>query len=146
MDIENKAYLDSEDACLKTFMENVLEGATGQKKYQTISVHISEKLAEAIKNIVGFSVCDYGNEIDKGQVEHIWKEHGKNGRSDHSMSDIRDFARIGYVVEAVPDTKLKKMRVITAFINRNDTFSEVAVSNNLSRYVLDEPQSNVSIS
>lgn len=51
-----------------------------------------------------------------------------------------------YIVEAVPDTKLKKLRVVTAFINKNDTFSEVAVSNDPSRYVLDEPQPNVSSS
>lgn len=51
-----------------------------------------------------------------------------------------------YVVEAVPDTKHKTLHVISAYINKNDTFSGVAVSNDPSRYVQDEPQSNVSSS
>ena len=184
MDMENKEYIDSEDVILREFIISVLEGKTNRKEFQTISVHIPNRLAEAIKSIVGFSVNGFGNEIDKGQTEHIWKEHGNNGRSDNSMADIRDLARIGYVVnnfdniragknrskyknadgtlaktveiqkrigdkfyyvvEAVPDTKLKKIRVVSAFINKNDTFSEVAVSNDPSRYVLDEPQPNVS--
>ncbi len=186
MDTKDEKYYDLQDEKLLEFIVCVLKGEKNQKDYQTISVHIPSKLAEAIENIVGFSVADYGNEIDKGQTEHIWREHGVNGRSDNSMSDIRNFARIGYVVnnfdkiregrnkskyknadgtlaktieiqkkmgdnfyyvvEAVPDSKLKKLRVVSAFINRNDTFSEVAVSNNPSRYVHDEPQPNVSSS
>ena len=140
MVIENKEYIDSEDKILTEFIIAVLEGKANQKDYQTINVHIPSRLAEAISNIVGVNVAEFGNEIDRGQTEHIWKEHGYKGRTDSSMSDIRNLARIGYVVEAVPDTKLKKLRVITAFINKNDTFSEVAVSNDPSRYVPDESQ------
>lgn len=99
MDMQNEEYLDSEDGVLMEFIVSVIEGRAERKGFQTISVHISDRLAEAIRSIVGFSVADYGNEIDKGQTEHIWKEHGKNGRSDNSMSDIRNLARIGYVVD-----------------------------------------------
>jgi len=48
------------------------------------------------------------------------------------------------VVEAVPDAKLKTLHVVSAYINKNDTFLEVAVSKDPSRYVQDELQSNVS--
>lgn len=163
-----------------------MEKQERKKEYQTISASIPIKLAEAIKEIVGFSVDDFGNEIDCGQAEHIWKEHGNNGRADNSMSDINNFAKIGYVVnnfdqiregknkskyrnsdgklaktveiqkkigeyfyyivEAVPNTKRKRLQVVSAYINRNDTFSEVAVSSDPSRYVHDESQSNVSFS
>lgn len=51
-----------------------------------------------------------------------------------------------YVVEAAPDTKHKTLHVVSAFINENDTFPGVAVSNDPSQYVQDEPQSNVSSS
>lgn len=51
-----------------------------------------------------------------------------------------------YVVEAAPDTKHKTLHVVSAFINENDTFPGVAVSNDPSQYVQDEPQSNVSFS
>lgn len=186
MDLINEEFLKSEDNKLKEFIVRVLEGKAKQKEHQAISIHIPNRLAEEITKIVGFSVQDYGNEIDKGQTEHIWREHGSNGRADNSMSDIRNLARISYavnnfdkiregknrskyrntdgtlaktveiqkkigdnfyyVVEAVPDTKLKKLRVITAYINKNDTFFEVAVPNDPSRYVRDEPQPNVSSS
>ncbi len=184
--MRDKEYLEYKDSIMMDFIIKVLEGKAEQKAFQTISVHISKRLEDAIKSVIGLDVTGFGNEIDKGQMEHIWKEHGENGKSDNSMSDINNLARIGYVVdnfdkikegknrskyrnadgtlaktveiqkrigddyyyvvEAIPDTKLKKLRVIIAYINRNDTFSEVAVSNDPSRYVLDEPQPNVSSS
>lgn len=186
MDTYDKEYLEFEDKKLIEFIKNVLAGRMSEKGFQTINTYIPERLAEAIKKIIGLEVTGFGNEIDKGQTEHIWKEHGKNGKADNSMSDIKNIARIGYVidnfdnvregknkskyknaddtlaktieiqkrigedfyyvVEAVPDTKLKRLRVVTAFINKNDTFFEMAVSNNPSRYVQDESQSNVSSS
>lgn len=54
--------------------------------------------------------------------------------------------RYYYVVEAAPSAKNKTLHVVSAYINKNDTFSEVAVSNDPSRYVRDEPQSNESFS
>lgn len=185
--IENKEYIEAEDKNLIKFIISVLEGRENYKKFETISVHISERLAKAIENIVGFSVFDYGNEIDSGQIQHIWKEHGRNGKTDKSMADVRNLARIAYVVdnfdnirpgknrskyknsdgtlaktveiqkkigedfyyvvEAIPDTRLRKLRVVSAYINKNDTFSEVAVLNNSpSRYVQNEPQPNASSS
>lgn len=179
-------FLTAKDGDLMEFIKRVLEGTTDHKEYQTISTKIPDRLATAIQKVVGFSVDDFGNEIDCGQTEHIWKEHGKYGRTDHSMEDISNFARLGYVVnyfdriregknkskyrnadgslaktielqkkigehfyyvvEAVPDTKRKKLQVISAYINRNDTFFEMAVSNDPSRYVPDESQSNASFS
>lgn len=52
--------------------------------------------------------------------------------------------RYYYVVEAVPDNKKKTLRVVSAYINKNDTFSQVAVENSPSRYAQNEPESNVS--
>ncbi len=178
--------IEAEDKNLINFIIRVLEGKEDYKKFKTISMHISERLAKAIENIVGFSVFDYGNEIDSGQIQHIWKEHGRNGKTDKSMADVRNLARIAYVVdnfdniragknrskyknsdgtlaktveiqkkigkdfyyvvEAIPDTKLRKLRVVSAYINKNDTFSEVAVLNSPSRYVQNESQPNASSS
>lgn len=139
------------------FIIRVLEGNAKQKDYQTISVHIPERLAEAIQCIVGFSVADMRNLARIGYVinnlEHIraGKNRSKYKNADGTLAKTVEIQkRIGtdfyYVVEAVPNTDIKKLRVVSAFINRNDTFFEVAISNNPSRYVLDEPQSNASSS
>ena len=176
-------YDQAEDNDLAEFVGSVVVGNAREKDYRVISKHISDRLAIEIQKIVGLNVSGYGNEIDKGQVEHILKEHGEHGRSDNSMADVGDIARIGYaienfdkiregnnrskyknsdgtkaktvelqtrignnfyyVVEAVPDAKVKKLKVVSAYINKKDTFSEVAVSNDPSRYVQDESQSYV---
>lgn len=176
-------YDQAEDNDLAEFVGSVADGNAREKDYRVISNHISDRLAVEIQKIVGLNVRGYGNEIDKGQVEHILKEHGEHGRSDNSMADVGDIARIGYaienfdkiregnnrskyknadgtkaktvelqtrignnfyyVVEAVPDAKVKKLKVVSAYINKKDTFSEVAVPNGPSRYVQDESQSYV---
>ena len=49
-----------------------------------------------------------------------------------------------YVVVAVPDSNKKILHIVSAYINKKDTFSEMAVSNDSSRYVRNGFQSNVS--
>ena len=177
-------YDISEDAALYKFIEDSLAGRLSKKRFHKISEKISDRLANDIEKIVGFSVKDYGNEIAPGNIKHIDKEHGAKGTTDHSMGDLHDLAKIGYaiehyskiregkgsyefknkdgspaktvelqakiddefyyVVEAVPDAKLKTLHVVSAYKNKKDTFSEEAVPKGPSRYVQDEPQSNVS--
>ena len=148
-----------------------------------MSTNISDRLANDIEKIVGFSAKGYSNEIYPGNIEHIDKRHGVNGIQDRSMSYLHELAKIGYVienydkirgghisreyknsdgsnaktvelqkkidneyyyvVEAVPDATLKTIHVVSAYKNKKDTFPEVAVSKDPSRYVQDEPQSNV---
>lgn len=174
----------SEDTELYQYIQDSLDGKLSKKSSYILSESISEKLAKDIENIVGFSVEGYENKISPGNIEHIRKEHGVDGRSDKSMSDLHDLAKINYVienydnlregkrskeyknsdgsfaktielqkkiddnfyyvVEAVPDAKAKSLHVVSAYINKNDTFSEVAVSQDPSRYVQDELQTNVS--
>ena len=98
------------------------------------------------KNIaeIGYAV-NYFDQIREG------KNKSKYKNSDGCLAKTIEIQKkIGnhyyYVVEAVPNTKRKKLQVISAYVNRKDTFSEVAVSNDPSRYVHDEPQPNVSFS
>lgn len=131
-----------------------------------------------------FSVKGYSNEISPGNIRHIVNEHGENGSTDCSMSNLHNLAKIGfvidnydkirkgkvsreyknrdgskaqtieiqknigdefyYVVEAVPDSKVKILHIVSAYINKNDTFSEVLMSIDPKRYVQNEPQPNVS--
>ena len=177
---EQREYEKSENKELYDFAMNSKNGLNPKKAYFKLSNSISERLADDIKKCLGINVKGFGNEISDNGIKHIEKDHGINGRSDKSMKDFHDLARIPYVidgyekikrgiyskeyhsqtvelqkklgdmyyyvVEAVPDTKHKTLHVISAYINKNDTFSGVAVSNDPSRYVQDEPQSNVSSS
>ena len=55
------------------------------------------------------------------------KDHGPQGKTDHSMQDINDIARIQYVldnydsVEAVPGTKAKTVFILSAYMSNKRT-------------------------
>ncbi len=176
-------YDIAEDKSLYQYIKDALDGKLPKKSFHKLSDKISERLATDIEKIVGFSVKEYSNEISPSSIEHINKDHGRNGKSDKSMSNLHDLAKVNYVinnydairegkesklyknkdgshartvelqkkiddgfyyvVEAVPDAKTRALHVISAYINKKNTFSEVAVSKDPSRYVQDELQSNV---
>lgn len=174
----------SEDVDLKKYIEDALSGKLPKKSFYKINEVIPERLAKDIEEIVGFSVKDFGNEISPNHIIHINDRHGEHGKSDQSMKDISDIARIGYVienydrvikgdinkeyrnsdgspsqnivlqkklddnyyylVEAVPDASKKTLHVVSAYINKNDTFPEVDNAISPIPDVQNVPQSNVS--
>ena len=177
-------YSLAEDEKLYTYINDALSDKLPKKSFYKISDKISDRLANDIEKIVGFSVEDYSNEITPSSIMHIEKQHGTNGKKDSSMQDHHDLARVSYVidnyekitegkrsgeyknsdgthaktvvlqakvdnqfyyvVEAVPDAKLKALHVVSAYKNKKDTFPNVPVSNDPRRYVQDEHRSNVS--
>ena len=181
-----KGYEQSEDKSLYQFALDALAGKLHKKAFHKLSQKISGRMAKDIKSLVGFDVDGYSNEISPHHIKHINARHGTNGVADHSMENLHDVARMGYVidhydkmtkgelnyeyknsdggpsqtvvlqkklddnyyyvVEAVPDAKMKTLHVVSAYINKNDTFPEVGVQNALNPNARNEPQSNVSIS
>ena len=179
-----KAYDLSEDKNLKKYIEDALSGKLPKKSFYKINEVIPIRLAKDIERLVGFSVKEFGNEISPNHIKHVIDRHGKNGKVDHSMKNISDFARIGYiiekydcvikgdinkeyrnrdgtpsnnivlqkkiadnyyyVVEAVPDANKKILHVVSAHINKNDTFPVVGNAISPNPDVRNEPQSNVS--
>ena len=177
-------YTLSEDTELYNYIQDALNNNLPKKSYYKISDTISDRMANDIENIVGFSVKGYGNEISPSNIRHINKRHGENGKNDTSMKDSHDLAKISYVidnydniregkisteyrnsdgsyaktvelqkkiddgfyyvVEAVPDSAKKTLHIVSAYINKKDTFSDVLVSNDPKRYVQDEHRPNVS--
>ncbi len=59
---------------------------------------INERMAEEIYKLTGLSVENNRIGIGADDIRHILKRHGKNGKADHSMEDIKDIARLSYVL------------------------------------------------
>lgn len=78
---------------------NDIEAGTNTKKELVVNKTVSDRLANDIEAIVGFNVKDFSEVLGKNAVSHIFAKHGKNGKSDHSMSDNADLARIKYILE-----------------------------------------------
>lgn len=128
---------------------------------------VTEREVHDIKKLTGIDTSEYKRSMDGNAVEHIEKDHGEDGVSDHSMSDVEDLARIEYVldnyddiekgtadkvytkymnsdntpaakviyskrvngnyyvVEAVPDSKAKTLRIISAYKEKAEGVSQV---------------------
>lgn len=51
---------------------------------------VTDEAAERIQQITGVDVHGYKVAIEARQIEHILKDHGENGLSDHSMANPED--------------------------------------------------------
>lgn len=60
---------------------------------------VSERAAEEIKILTGIDTEGFEHVIKVNTVRHIDANHGVSGRTDHSMADDKDLARIEYVLE-----------------------------------------------
>lgn len=59
---------------------------------------VSNDVAEKIYNLTGIDVTGFKVAIEARQIEHILKDHGKNGMSNQSMSNIYDISKIEYTL------------------------------------------------
>ncbi|MDD3921862.1 MAG: hypothetical protein PHO41_11915, partial [Eubacteriales bacterium] len=71
-----------------------------QAKHSRIKVaDVDDRLASAVKSILGIDVSNYSVWADKVTFTHIEKRHGIAGTQDKSMANLNDVARMGFVVE-----------------------------------------------
>ena len=70
-----------------------------KKKVKMTVANITSKAIADVRKLIGLDVSGYKHIINGNSLYHIEKRHGKNGKHDHSMSDVNDIARIGYVLE-----------------------------------------------
>lgn len=89
-------YKNSTDFDIYDYVKNVYDG---KEITDPITVgFLTENAAKDIELLTGKKV--YGNRIvlDSNTVIHIRNRHGENGIHDNSMKDIKDIARISYVL------------------------------------------------
>jgi len=157
-----KEYQESTDENLVVFAQEIKNKALENPSKQEYPLGpVADSAVEDIGKLVGVDVSGYTHNIRGNTITHIENRHGENGEHDHSMADINDLGRIGYilenydevrllrekngntvrsseflrsngerapliiykkqvngnyyVVEAVPDTKAKKLQVISAY-------------------------------
>ena len=63
---------------------------------------VSSQNAARIQEITGINVDGFRVAIEARQIEHILNRHGVEGSKDHSMAQVSDISKIGYIL-ANPD-------------------------------------------
>ncbi len=69
---------------------------------------VDERTASKIKSLTGIDVQGFNVVIEAGQINHILLDHGKNGKTDKSMSDNADIAKMEYAIHNFDDISLGK--------------------------------------
>ena len=90
-------YKGAVDERLKATIEKYQSGEeTGFARFGINDV--SERQAADAGRLLGGEYVGYTNAINSNGIRHTLKEHGVQGTVDHSMADVNDFSRIGYVL------------------------------------------------
>ena len=90
--------------------------STGTEKVQLNPV--SDNIAAQIRALTGIDVRGYKVAVEARQIDHILKDHGENGRSDHSMADASDIAKMEYALED-PDSIVRSGTTRAYVTNKN---------------------------
>lgn len=91
-------YQDSTDESLKETFESYLNNPSQSFSRYNIS-NVSERQATDASRLLGGNYNGYKNAINSNGIIHILNEHGPTGTTDHSLSDLNDAARIGFVLD-----------------------------------------------
>ncbi|MBO5976721.1 MAG: hypothetical protein J6P94_06060, partial [Oscillospiraceae bacterium] len=101
-------YKAASDTSLRKFIEKVrglVNNDYKNKIRHDINTETDRALVEA-RNITGTDTNGYKQIIKGNAIQHIDKRHGSNGKADHSMSNIDDFSRIGFVLDNFTDARV----------------------------------------
>ena len=91
-------YQNAVDENLAAYVQIVRDnGISGLKPYELKPV--SERAAEDILRITGVETRGNTTKIEARMISHILTDHGEIGKTDHSMRDIHDIARIQFVLD-----------------------------------------------
>ena len=94
----SKEYLDSVNPEIESAVISIRNGDLSNIPDVIEVVKLNENTIKAISEIVGFDVSGYTCKIERDRLVHIENRHGINGEHDQSLSDPKDTARMGYVV------------------------------------------------
>lgn len=87
----------TDDALKETFESYLNNPKQGFSRFNISNV--SERQAADASQLLGGTYTGYKNAINSNGIQHILNEHGPEGTADHSLADLNDIARMGYVLE-----------------------------------------------
>ena len=96
-----EAYKSSTDEQMRGFIEKVRSLQSNDYKNKiSADVHTeTTRAADTAGRLTGTDTSGFKNIIKGNAVQHIDRRHGTNGSADHSMANIDDFSRIGFVLD-----------------------------------------------
>ena len=94
----SEAYLNSVNPEIENAVISIRNGDVGSVPDVINVTELDEITSKAISELVGFDISGYTCKIERGRLVHIENRHGINGEHDHSLSDPKDIARMGYVI------------------------------------------------
>ena len=126
-------YKNASDQTLAAFIQRV-RGLQNQNYKNGVRQTILTKTDNAIvkaAELTGTDTTGYKNIINGSSIQHIDNRHGEHGKADHSMADIQDFSRIGYVLDHFTDAKIipiseldpETRKLTKAWNNSDDTLA-----------------------
>ena len=89
-------YQDSADVGLAQFYESARRGEIKQPYRMK---PISDRAADEIQELTGKDVHGFSTIFEPRIAQHIYKDHGENGRADQSMRDPMDVSRMQYIID-----------------------------------------------
>lgn len=100
-------YVSSVDPTIKKAVQNLREGRTaGAKSFHVASV--TSKEVDIIKKELGLDVSGYKHTIEADRLLHIEKKHGIAGKTNKTMVNVNDIARMGWVIENADSIEISK--------------------------------------
>lgn len=94
----SKEYLNSVDFEIENAVISIRKGDIGSVPDVIEVTKLDKKTIKAISDFVGYDISGYVCKIERDRLVHIEKRHGINGSHDQSLSDPKDTARMGYIV------------------------------------------------
>jgi len=115
-------YNNAVDKRVLLFIDEI--GEKGSKGVAPLEIgEINKAHADKLRELTGKNYSGYKIIITGDTIQHIQTRHGENGKSDKSMSDPKDVARIGYVINNFDDAT--KEGKTSAYSNSDGTQSDI---------------------
>lgn len=121
-----REYVSAVDHTVVDFVQEVKNGTAWKGKKISVG-SVSGKMADdiykntGVRNTEGATIF-----LNTNAVEHIEKRHGKYGEHDHSLGNVQDIARIGYILENY-DEILPGNNLSGEYKNRNGSRAQTIV-------------------
>ena len=106
---EEQAVIDEYQTQANDELKDIFEGHYKNPKRGFSRRDISPmsvRQAEDASRLLGGNYEGYTNAINSNGVKHILNEHGPDGKTDRSMADLNDAARMGYVLDNYDDVEV----------------------------------------